>query len=80
MVFRHYNDYVIRLVGDYILLVNIIDNSIYEIDFTVKSYIEFAQLNNGDILASQFLKIGGKTIEEIEEEIMELLEVLDKEI
>ena len=78
ILFKHYNDYVVRIIGEIIVLVNIVDNSIYEIDENVKSYIDYAKQNDGNIDEMFFTISGQKTLEQINVEIKELLEALDR--
>jgi hypothetical protein len=77
MIFSQYSDFVLRLIGDLNLAVNIKNNSVYEIDEVAKLYIEFAKMNNGNIDECYFATKNNKSIEIIHDEILSLIDILN---
>ena len=77
VVFKKYKDYVIRNIGELILLINIRNNEIYEIDYKTQEYISYAKNNMGNIDENFFLNSKNSSLELIKLEIKELIKVLD---
>lgn len=67
-----WNDYVVRNVGEMLLLVNICNNEVFEIDEFVKECVLSCQNNNGSLDFIEVSKKLGISPEEIKEEWKEV--------
>lgn len=68
----NYKNIVLRKVGELELVVDISNNTVFEIDVIVKEYIEYSKNYNGEIDVELFSEKFKKTKEDILLEIEEL--------